>query len=93
MSDTMRKWALGILATWVTIGVPAIIVTYSTATAQEAAKAAVTEHVERPQHEEISDLKATQAAQTEKLASLKDDTGEIKDLVNQLLRLQLERTD
>jgi len=87
----MRKWLVGILATWVTLAIPAIIVGYASATAEEAAEAAIEAHVERPQHDEINDLKAVQAAQTEKLASLKDDTSEIKDRINQLLKFELER--
>ena len=91
INGNLKKWLLGILATWVTIGVPATIGLWSSATAEEAAKEAIREHAARGPHKEVVDLKTVQGIHTEKLKSLKEDTADIKVVVNELLRIQLER--
>ena len=89
LDGNIRKLALGIVAAWLTLGLPWLAGVWAIDQARPVVKEAIGEHADKDQHPDVRGLEIQQARVEEKVNAIDDKIDMIQTQVEQLVNLQL----
>ena len=92
LDGNIRKLALGIIAAWLTLGLPWVVGVWAVEQARPVVKEAVEIHSRSEQHPNVRELETQQARVEEKVNGINDKIDTIQSQVELLISLQLDRS-
>ena len=87
----IRRTAIGIVAAWLTLGLPWAVGVYTLDQARPLVRDSINDHA-KTNHPDVRDLETQQARVEEKVNAIDDKLDTLQGHIERLLDLQLDRT-